>query len=338
MIMYIKRIVAINICLFLICPGILHAVCKGTILNPVTDIYWPAMFPIKIGGITIVPGKDGLNVSSTSSNSPICVCPMPPPFFFRIGVPLSFRAPTGYIEVVKDSFCFPFFGTNMPVPSVVSGRAQGENLSCRDSNSSPGYTFYNAHYADFFPIRLLDILVDGLCLEAKSAELDITWLTEIDPLWQDDSISIFIHPESLLFANMIAQLACTVDSVAAQIGFPLDFLFWCFGSWGSAHPMTGTSLQSDNTAASAHIAARMLYRLARQGMLLNWSSYLCGPLPMPTLMKSHFKLQVAKPIAGRQSIPIGRSNIIWGIAKNPPTRMSDNFLYMIFVRRDCCVL
>ncbi len=333
------KILAIKLFLvLLILPSSSYAVCKGMIINPVTDIYWPAMFPIKVGGITVVPSKDGLSSTYDSSNSPLCVCPLPPPLFARTGIILSYGEPTAFIEVVKDPFCFPFFGRQAKIPPIIAGRAQGEHLSSRDGNSSPGYTVFNAHYGDFLPIRLLDLIVDSLCLETKSVELDLAWITEVDPLWQNDSLSVFIHPESLLFSNIIAQLACTADSVTAQIGYPLDFLYWCFGSWGSAYPMTGTSLQTNITAASAHIASRMLYRLARQGQLLDWTTYLCGPLPMPILVKSYFKLQIAKPVVGRQSIPIGRSDIIWGTAKNPPSGMSDNFLYMIFIRRNCCVL
>ena len=45
-----------------------------------------------------------------------------------------------------------------------------------------------------------------LCFEAAS--FDIAYITEIDPLWNDDTLTTLINPEVALFANPIAVAAC----------------------------------------------------------------------------------------------------------------------------------
>ena len=317
-----------------------HAVCNGGMfLNPVTDIYWPAMFPIKIGGIPIVPPMDGLPDLPDTANMPICICPLPPPLFVRIGIPVEYNEPSNFIEIVKDPFCFPFIGTDISMPSFLGGYYQG-TVKGQTVDGSASSSFMNAHYAYFYPLAILDIITDAICLESKSAQdMDIAYLTEVDPLWRSDYLSMILNPESFLFANFYAQVACTADSVTSQVGYPLDIMFWCFGAQGSTYPLTGNAHNSKIEDASALMAERFLFKLGREGVLWNWgSSVLCTGIPMPILVKSNYKLQIAKPVAGMQSIPIGRSSMIWGMAKNPPSRMCDNFLYMLFVRRACCAL
>jgi len=61
----------------------------------------------------------------------------------------------------------------------------------------------------------------------------------------------------------------------------------------------------------------------------------------PILVKSNYRLQIARPVRGNDCIPIGRPSLIWGTAKNPPfgtTNTSpDNFLWSLTRRRVCCV-
>lgn len=331
-------VVSLVMLIFMVSGVQAHAKCTGGLfINPVTDIYWPAMFPIKIGGIPLVPNADGLPEMPDLSSAPICICPLPPPFFFRIGIPISYNDPSNFIEAVKDPFCFPSLGFQLPLPPSLTGYFQG-TAKGQTIEANPSSTFFQAHYAYFAPLLILDVVTDYICLETKSATFDILYLTEIDPLWRSDFLSLVIHPESILFANIAAQLVCTVDSVGAQFGYPIDPLFWCAGSWSTQYPMTGNSHMSKVEEASALTTSRLLYKLGREFLLYDWASYLCSPVPMPILRKSQFKLQIARPVVGMQSIPIGRSSMIWGTAKNPPSGMCDNFLYMLFQRRECCVL
>jgi len=126
------------------------------------------------------------------------------------------------------------------------------------------------------------------------------------------------------------------DSVASNAGLPLSSLFWCMGSGGSAYPLTGHVNDDNYVQANNSIAARMIYKLGREGLLWDTATNLCAKVPSPIWVKSHYRLQITKPVRGFQCIPIGRSSLIWGIAKNPPTMKGDNFLWMIFRKRACC--
>lgn len=51
--------------------------------------------------------------------------------------------------------------------------------------------------------------------------MDIAYLSEVDPLWNDSTLSMLINPEAALFGNLIAQGACAADAAAASAGLPL---------------------------------------------------------------------------------------------------------------------
>jgi conjugal transfer pilus assembly protein TraU len=150
-----------------------------------------------------------------------------------------------------------------------------------------------------------------------------------------------INPEALLFANPASQLSCIPDSTAANLGYPLDSLFWCMGSWGSAYPLTGTIPERDTTTANAGLAARMLFKLSREMLLWDTASNACGPVMAPIWRKSHYRLQIARPVKGNDCIPIGRSALLWGSGKNPPggagANAPDNFLWILTRKNKCCI-
>ncbi|MCP3922728.1 MAG: hypothetical protein GY714_09110 [Desulfobacterales bacterium] len=53
-------------------------------LNPAIDVAWTEVFPMKIGGVTVVPGSNGLPPIPDSGSSVVCSCPAPPPCFCKI--------------------------------------------------------------------------------------------------------------------------------------------------------------------------------------------------------------------------------------------------------------
>lgn len=61
---------------------------SGSFMNPITDVAWQEVFPIKIAGLTLLDGGN-YDVPDVAS-FPICICPAPPPLMFRIGIPVSF--------------------------------------------------------------------------------------------------------------------------------------------------------------------------------------------------------------------------------------------------------
>jgi len=316
--------------LYLICvfsASIAFGACspKGALtLDLIGKIDYSAIFPLKIAGATIIPGK--IPDQTASISGPICKCADP---FPRIGIPISFFEPSRIIEVNTDSWCFHTFGFELS-SSRIGGGTQGDGQDRQK-------TFYQAHYLIFPVYAILELLTDYYCMQ--STGVDYGYLTEIDPLWNSDTLSAFMQPEALLFGNPVTNLACVADSVAATaFNRPIDALFWCKGSWGNAYPMTGWTNTKNNVEDSASVAASMIYKLHRQ--LILWGSWgesgLCGYFPAPIWKKSAYRLQLVAPIPSFAT-SIGTSGLMWTPGHNPPF-IGDNFGYMLFKKRDCCFL
>ncbi len=307
-----------------------HAVCRESFFNPITDIDWNGIFPVKIGGVELM-GSD-IDTPPDNISSPICVCGSPIP---KIGITASFWEPARMVETVKDPYCFPLIGAQLsnPKPGFLGGASEesGEDL--------PPETFQQAHWYIFPVWGILNLFLDVPCLEKGG--FDIAYMTEIDPLWNSDISSFLLNPEALLFGNPAAQLACGADSVASNAGYPLDPLFWCMGSWGSAYPLTGHIATADSVQANAGLAARMIYKLSREALTWDPGVNVCGPVVTPIWIKSHYRFQIVKPVRGSIVTPMGRSDLIWGADKNPAwgtvSNAPNNFLWMIFRKVSCCV-
>ena len=65
------------------------------------------------------------------------------------------------------------------------------------------------------PVLLLAGGGDRLPLPGKGS-FDLAYLTEVDPLWNDDELTLILNPDAVLFANPVAIAACAADCVAAR--------------------------------------------------------------------------------------------------------------------------
>ncbi len=262
--------------------------------------------------------------------SPICICGKPPNI--RIGIKVSFWDPARLIETVKDAWCFPSIGVSLSHTGFLSG-----STTAKSSNSNE--TFAQAHYIWIDVFSLVGLFTDYNCF--SPIEFDITYMTEIDPTWNSDITGFLLNPEALLFGNPVAQISCAADSVASNVGVSLDPLFWCMGSWGSAYPLTGHWSGQDKTAGNAAIASRIIYKLAREMLLWDSAVSYCHKTPVPIWMKTHYRLQEARPLRSAWILPLGRSDLIWGALSNPPISAGmgseDNFLWVLFKERLCCM-
>ncbi|MFQ5779180.1 MAG: TraU family protein [Nitrospiria bacterium] len=306
--------------------------CPGRIFNPVTDVDWTGVFPIKIGGVTIA--GFGQEDTATVSRSPICFCAdRPPPLNVVPGIPVSFWEPVYLIEVVQDPYCFPSLGGVDLSPTI-----QGFGSNSATEGHGEHHAFYQAHLYAYPIISLLGLVIDFGCLQGGG--FDLGYITELDPLWNSPELAALLTPEAFLFANPGSIAVCAADCAAATAGFPLDPLFWCSGCWGGVYPLNG-ALSAGNASpqqASALVASRLLFKLHRQGFL--WGTVgeagMCSRYPMPIIRKSQYKLQLAYPKRG-SVFPIGRSDLVWGIGASFPVAGED-FVYVIWRKRDCCVL
>ncbi len=302
--------------------------CPGRIFNPITDVDWMGVFPIKIGGVTVA--SFGQEDTDTVGVNPICLCSDPLP---RIGIPVSFWEPVRILEVVRDPYCFPSLG-GVDLSSTIQGFGTNSGTQATDEH----HAFYQVHYYVYPLFNLLELIMDFACLETNG--FDLGYLTELDPLWNSPELATLLTPEAFLFANPASIAVCSADCAAATAGFPLDVLFWCSGCWGGFYPLNG-ALSAGNVSpqqASALMASRMLFKLHREGLL--WGSVggqgLCGNYPMLVMRKSQYKLQLAYPKRG-SVFPIGRSDYVWGTGASYPVAGED-FIYVVWRKRDCCVL
>lgn len=307
-----------------------YGTCKNNFINPITDINWEGIFPITVGGIDINLGGSELaeDTPPDSIKSPICICGI------KLGITAGLWEPARLADTVKDPYCFTTIGTQLsnPKPGFLGG---GQKL--KEDMSDPN-VFQQVHWYTFPVFAMLDMFLDSKCLE--QGDFDIAYMTEIDPLWNDDILGFILNPEALLFGNLAAQMACVADSVAANASYPLDQLFWCMGSWGSAYPLTGHVASENYVQSNAALTARFIYKLGRESLLMDTGTNVCSPIMTPIWVKSHYRMHMIKPVRDSKIYPIGRSSLVWGSGKNYPGgaggNAPDNFNWMIFRKRVCC--
>jgi len=331
----LKRIVSFCVLVTLVMPYSAMAIPKSSFVNPISETSWQEIFPIKMSGVTLMSGS-GYDTPDIAV-VPICFCPFPPPIFYRRGMPISFWEPARTVSATKDPFFFPELGFSIEV-TFLQGDLSGTSQSAEEEVSA--HSFFQSHWMTYPVWSLMGMLADMGCVEGGG--MDMSYMTELDLLWQEDALSMFIHPEVLLFSNPIAQLACIADSVSVNLWRPLDALFWCQGSSGSAYPMTGRMPDESMIQSSFGVATKMTYKLSRSLLLMDKAINWCVPMMAPIWIKPHFKYQQQRPVVKMAAQPVGKSSWIWQHGANPPTGSgvgaSDNFSWLVFQKRVCCYM
>ncbi len=300
----------------------------GEMVNPITDVCWECIFPITLGGINVTPSIQDFS----SYNTPICLCAGTPP---KIGIPITFWEPARMVDVTRQAYKLVGLG------GIKLGTA---NLKNRGSVSSiaetPAQTsFHHVHYYVYPILSLLGILTDFQCVE--TGELDVAYMSEFDPLWSDDNLMNIFNPEAHAFSNPLAQLACIADCAKASLNKPTDELFWCAGCQGSLYPFGGNiAHHTGHLQASSLIVHRCLARLHRMGVVKGYNdSDFCEARIMPVIKKSLYKTQIVRPIpqTSGECQALGKSDQLWGIGKTYPVGGEDDFVYLIWVKKQCCL-
>jgi conjugal transfer pilus assembly protein TraU len=310
------------------------ATCTGRLINPITDICWSCILPISIGSTPILNlgGQEDIE----NPPNPLCICPGFPP---KIGLTLGFWEPARQVEVTRSPFCLVSLGGISLDPGIGAPGAAQSTRTSGHANAS----FYQAHYYINPLVFWLEAILGFPCME-KTA-FDIAYLTELDPLWNDDELTAILTPEAVLFANPAAIAACATDCVAAAVGFGLKELFWCAGCQGGVYPLDGhVAAHIGGVQSSVLLAQRLTAKLHRE--LLAWGYHgteaLCGPYLEPIMDKRAYKTQLTYPVPNTSSIdgkccqPFGRTTVVWGSGKEFPVKGED-FAYILFRKRNCCV-
>lgn len=321
----------------LVRPGVSSAVCDArpdsairVLTASIATLY--NVFPIRIGGVTIVSASDLDDFVLV--NSPVCVCLDPIP---RVGITISLWEPIALIESVKDPWCFPSAGLYIPVNAVTPGTAIGSDGG-DVSGGMPALNASKQTHVLIYPLfSTLNLFLDFVCLQ--KGHLDMALISEADPLWQNDLWAVLTFPESLLFAFPLAQLACIVDAVAATAGFPLDPLFWCMGGWNLTYPVSKHYSGATSEAEAAMSAAgRTIMLLHRYGFLFGsvGNQGLCGMFYMPIWRKSQYGVFPIYPLVYPLRVPIGRTGMLWESGLDVPGANFHNWVINIYRKRDCC--
>lgn len=320
----------------------------------ISDICWTCMFPIRIAGGSF--GGDSDKVPAGASDKSTCLC------YDGLGVPhpgfvVSLWEPARLVELVRAPGCAPTLG-GLKLP-LSDWRAQGTagsgDLDVGD------LAYYHYHYYAFPLLAMLDLFIQPRCNPDNFQDLDLMYMSEVDPTWNNDELAFFVNPEAAAVANPVAQAACAADAAAATAGHPLDDLFWCAGTWGALYPFSGKDLATGSMPENTSLlATRAVAALHRRGMAWNvmGNDHLCGGQIDPMLPKSMYRMSMFFPMAEAGdtitftrdnadgttradqtrtagSHVIGESTFTWGEWRMIPA-VGEDAVYILWRWNDCC--
>lgn len=258
--------------------------CEGSFLNPISDVCWECLAPITLGSIEVFPSS---KYDYGNPSLPLCLCGIRP------GLAIGFWEPRRIMDMTKTPWCFPSIGGIRLDPGIGFDTASRNNHVTNDRTSN-----WHTHYYIYPLLVWLEIIVDAIC--AEPGGFDIGYVTELDPVWQNDKLSLIINPEAVIFANPLAIMACTADCASSTVGRTRKELFWCQGCQGTTYPLTG-NLANESTMAMGAIQSsqRMTFKLHRQLMTMTTAGKdnLCLPSPEPLMDKRQYRYQMTYPRA-----------------------------------------
>ncbi len=300
---------------------------EGKFINPITDICWNCVFPVHISGVNTTPSYKDFG---DHSRSELCSCVGSPP---KVGLPLSFWEPAALVDVTRTPYELTAWG------GVTVGKADIRKRGAVSHLGDGGRTsFYNVHYYNFPVFSWLSLLPSFPCVDQST--LEISYLSEFDPFWDDDQWASVVSPEVFLFANPLAQAACIGDCAASTMDKPIDKLFWCAGCSGVLYPFVGhVPHHIGGIQASYLLVQRLLSKIHSIGMGFGFEKdNFCDKTKFLRLKKTIYKTQLVHPIANTQGpcLALGKSDAIWGSGKTFPYKGED-FVYLIWKKKQCCL-
>jgi len=286
------------------------------------------MLPITIGKIEAAPSS---KYDYGNPASPVCLCGVKP------GIAIGYWEPRRLMDMTKKPWCFPNLGGMNLNPGIgFEGGGSANKQVNRHLDK------WHTHYYIYPALSILNLVTDVLC--ADVAQFDIGYVTELDPVWNSDSLSLIINPEALIFSNQAAVMACTADCALSSAGRSSKELFWCQGCENSVYPMNGNVKGGEVLSRGAMtVAQRMAFKLHRQFIMFTTATHknLCTKSVQPLMDKRQYRFQLTQPKA-ITSGPFTCPNI--GFPTSPYdtglTRAikGEDFGALLFAKRNCCAL
>lgn len=311
--------------------------CTGHFVNPISDVSWGSMFPLTIGAVPVVQSPTGLP-DTPNPSMPICLCSAPPPLFFRIGLSVGYWEPSSMSDVTQSPFCMVNMGMQIPMGFKMQEMGATTTKTALSSSQADS-AFYWVHWYKYPLISWLELLMDGACMDTGG--FDLAYFSEVDPMWDDDTLSFIMNPEAILFGNPVAQLSCSVDAITSMLGLPVDPLFWCAGSQGSMYPYTGWTPTNNSQPSNAVLMnERTNAKLHRVGVVLDsFSGNLCHSIPTDIIPKSHYRYQFVNPVPeAMTAFQYGKSTTLVTDQLEGTLSSQNNFGILNFKKRQCCFL
>lgn len=297
----------------------------------ITDICWECILPIRVAGIPI--GGSASDVPDGASDKILCACEdnlgLPRP-----GITTSMWEPARLIEFQHIPGCSSVLGGHRMFPGDRIFLGHQGSMKPKGDNTN----FLHYHYYAFPLLMMLDLFSGGECNAGGYMDLDLMYLSELDPTWNNDSLAFFTTPEAAMVANPIATLACIPDAISSTAGKPLNSLFWCAGSWGTIYPLSGNVARTENVVNVTSLQkVKVLAALHRRG--LAWKTMgdegLCGGELYPMFPKTQYKYTITWPFPETEDDHVtGENSLLWGSSKIVPGLETP--IYTIFRWKDCC--
>lgn len=305
-----------------------NAKCEGAAFNPVTEVAWNGIFPIRVGGVAVAQNQN-LPDGTNGTVNPICICTDSQETY--LGTEFSFWDIGFLAEVVSDAYCSPTLGMQF------SGLDNGSRAGVNSQDINAPRTFKQVHWFEFPVFHLLGMLTDLTCLQGGT-NLVPGDMTEVMPDHADDFLAAIKDPKVFLVANPIADIACVGKNAIAQMPggfFPAayDSLFWC--QWDNIYPLSGNVASQHHLTSSAQLVARQLYTYTQFGVIQDYTANSCQGVYAALMKSSQWRYQLAKPVKSATPFWAGQSELVWGSGKAPAFRDS-NFLFVLFQKKRCC--
>ncbi|MCY3974444.1 MAG: TraU family protein [Simkaniaceae bacterium] len=312
--------------LFFLLPALNFA----TIFNPVTDICWRCLFPLKVSGQNVTPS----HTDAIGGKAKIfCHCKGG-----VVGLPVSYFAPAKICEVTVTPYRLVAFDINL------SGKGMTKRGYVKATGSGHFESVRHVHLYEYPVLALFDCAEAFLCAGEKATTADITlsYMSEFDPFWLKDSWNNVLYPHGLIYGSALAQATCISDCIATTANKPIDKLSFCAGCQGSLFPYGGfIPYATGAVQASSLLVHRVLAKLHYLQLLRSYpKGKYCKKKKSTFPPKSSYKMQIAKPVKQSTSTEqcpfLGASEVKWGVRKTYPGK-GEEFVYVIFARHACCV-
>lgn len=293
-----------------------------------SDLCWSCMFPMRIAGM----GGGGRNFPDDMA-SPVCVCPSKSMFGYPTpGVTFGMWKPSHFVETVSQPGCMPAMGEKQDLGSVWDVGHGGNGERPIDAGLKHVHQFS-------FPVGAVLEMVDTYGCSKDSDYMDVVAMTELDPTWANPELSMQLNPDTVLFANEVATLACMADAVAASVSKPIQALFWCAGSWGGIYPQMGYGNARSAVQDASLAAARMVSLQHKRFMMKKTygNESVCQDSFAMLMPKQQYRWQIMYPLPQREGNDWTGASTMLSREHRHIAFTGEDWVQVLWRYEECCV-